>query len=269
MYFSSNIKLLRKRRKRTQDEVAHSLNMVRSTLSGYENEIAQPNINALIAFSDYYNISIDTLIKVNLQSLSESQLSELERGYDVFIKGSQLRVLTTTIDQENNENIELINEKAKAGYKNGYADPEYISELPSFQLPFLSKEKKYRTFQISGDSMLPIPDKAFVTAEFVQDWNFIKSGEAYIILTLDDGIVFKIVENQLQTNNSFKLISLNEIYDPYEVHVKEIKEIWKFVNYISNDMPDELTSQEQLQKSVNELKTDVEEIKRIVKKDGR
>ena len=95
------------------------------------------------------------------------------------------------------------------------------------------------------------------------------AGEAYIILTLDDGIVFKIVENQLQTNNSFKLISLNEIYDPYEVHVKEIKEIWKFVNYISNDMPDELTSQEQLQKSVNELKTDVEEIKRIVKKDGR
>ncbi len=54
-------------------------------------------------------------------------------------------------------------EKAKAGYKGGFADPDYIRVLPTFQLPFLSRDKKYRTFQISGDSMLPIPDESFVT----------------------------------------------------------------------------------------------------------
>jgi len=155
MHFSTNIKLLRKRRGRTQDEMSNFLNMKRPTLSGYENEVAQPNIEALIAFSNYFNISIDTLVKIDMTKLSESQLGEIERGYDVFVTGSRIRVLATTVDKNNDENIELVPEKAKAGYTRGYADPEYIRELPVFSLPFLSKEKKYRTFQISGDSMLP------------------------------------------------------------------------------------------------------------------
>src|ERR1035437_487418 len=98
MFFASNIKLLRKRRKITQDDVALSLSMKRSTVSGYENEVAQPGVDILIAFSNYYKISIDTLIKVELSTLSESQLSQLENGYDTFISGGELRVLSTTID---------------------------------------------------------------------------------------------------------------------------------------------------------------------------
>ncbi len=48
MYFDSNIKLLRKRKKLTQDEVANSLKMKRSTLSGYENRVAQPGLEVLL-----------------------------------------------------------------------------------------------------------------------------------------------------------------------------------------------------------------------------
>ena len=44
MHFAHNIKLLRKRRNRTQDELAHTLGMKRSTLSGYENEVAEPSM---------------------------------------------------------------------------------------------------------------------------------------------------------------------------------------------------------------------------------
>ncbi len=115
--------------------------MKRSTLSGYENKVAQPGIDTLVAFSEYFNIAVDTLIKVDLAELSEYHLNQLERGFDVFIKGSNLRVLTTTIDSQNNENIELVNEKAKAGYGTGFADPEYIKVLPAFHLPFLSRSK--------------------------------------------------------------------------------------------------------------------------------
>ena len=205
MHFAHNIKLLRKRRNRTQDELAHTLGMKRSTLSGYENEVAEPSIQALMSFSKYFGVAVDTLIRINLDSLSESQLSELERGNDIYLRGSKLRVLATTVDDENEENIELVNEKAKAGYTNGFADPEFIQQLPTFQLPFLSPSKKYRTFQLSGDSMLPIPDKAWVTGEFLQDWNDILTGEAYVVLTLDDGIVFKIAENLLGKEHKLTL----------------------------------------------------------------
>ena len=97
MYFASNIKFLRKRRGRTQDEVASVLQMKRPTLSGYENGVAQPGIEALVAFSGYYNLSLDTMLKVDISRLSESQLGELERGYDAYVRGSNLRVLATTV----------------------------------------------------------------------------------------------------------------------------------------------------------------------------
>lgn len=260
MHFSSNIKLLRKRRGRTQDEVAHALNMKRSTLSGYENEVAYPNLFVLDAFSRYFNISIDTLVKINLRELSQFQITQLEKGFDVYIKGSKLRVLATTTDRENEENIELVSEKAKAGYKNGFADPEFIRELPTFQLPFLSKSKKYRTFQLKGDSMLPIPDGSWITGEYLQDWSDLVSGQAYVVFTLDDGIVFKIVENRLKEEQKLILYSLNPVYEPYNVHVTEIKEIWKFINYISAELPDPVLPEDHLLSMVAKLKMDVDRL---------
>ncbi len=267
MYFTSNIKILRKRRGRTQDEVAFALNLKRSTLSGYENGVAQPGIDVLISFSGYFNVSIDTLLKIDLSKLSESQLGELERGYDAYIKGSNLRVLTTTVNSRNTENIELVPERAKAGYTTGYADPEYIGELPVFTLPFLSDKKKYRTFQLKGDSMLPIPDGSWVTGEFLQDWMNIISGHAYIIFTLNDGIVFKIIENNIRSSAKLVLYSLNPLYEPYEVHISEVKEIWKFVNYISNELPDPVIPEKQLIKTVAGLKHDLERLKNKVGRD--
>ena len=261
MYFASNIKFLRKRRGRTQDDVAVALNLKRSTLSGYENGVAQPGLDILVSFSRYFNLSIDTMLKINIPELSESQLGELERGYDAYIKGSNLRVLATTINSDNLENIELVPEKAKAGYATGYADPEFIGELPRFRLPFLSEKRKYRTFQLKGDSMLPIPEGSWVTGEFVQDWHEIISGKAYVIFTINDGIVFKVVENNLSNDGKLILYSLNPVYEPYEVHISEVKEIWKFVHFISSELPDPVLPEKQLIQAVAAMKNDLERIK--------
>ena len=263
MYFSSNIKFLRKHRGRTQDDVAFALNMKRSTLSGYENEVAEPNIDALVAFSKYFGIAIDTLVKVDLSAITEGQLSQLERGFDVHLRGSNIRVLATTVAPDNNENIELVTERAKAGYTTGYADPEYIKVLPTFTMPFLSRDRKYRTFQISGDSMLPIPDGSYVTGEYVLDWTNIRNGFPYIILTQDDGIVFKIAENKIKEEGKLTLSSLNPLYHPYDLAASDIKEVWKFVHYISAKMPDRQENrfrEEQLLQTVQELQKKVEEI---------
>ncbi len=269
MYFHSNIKLLRKRRNKTQDDLAAILGMKRSTLSGYENQVAEPGIEVLLAFSKYYDLAVDTLIKVDLQQLSESQMRQLENGNDVFLKGGNLRILTSTVDSSNDENIELVNEKASAGYTNGFSDPEYISELPVFKLPFLSISKKYRTFQLKGDSMLPIPDKAYVTGEFLTDWNEIITGEACIVLTLDDGIVFKIVENKIREEGILTLYSLNPMYEPFDVKISDIREIWKFVHYISEELPEPVLPENELVKTVASLKKEMLVIRNKVFNSGK
>lgn len=266
MLFASNIKFLRKRKKRTQDEVAEVLKMKRSTLSGYENEVATPGVVALIQFSDYYGISVDTLLKVDLTQLSGYQMYMLEHGEDVYLKGSKIRVLATTVDKNDKDNIELVPEKAKAGYTRGFYDPEYISELPRYQLPFLPADRKFRTFQISGDSMLPIPEGAWITGEFIQDWLGISNGEACVVLTLDEGIVFKLVENHIREEGKLRLISLNPFFDPYWVHITEVREVWRFVNYTSSELPAASVTREMIGKTLANIQSDLKEIKDRVMK---
>ncbi len=259
-YFSQNIKFLRKKRNLTQEEIAVALEIKRSTLSGYENGVGQPNLSTLVQFSEFFDVRVDTLLKADLSALSESQYKQFEKDLDLFVKGSNLRVLTSVVDQENEENIEMVSEKAKAGYRTGFADPDYIKVLPTFQFPFLSKQKKYRSFQISGDSMLPIPDGSYVTGEFVLDWNSIRDGQPYIFLTLEDGIVFKLAENKIKNEKKLVLHSLNSLYDPYEIKVNEIKEVWKFVNYISSEMPEPNQEKQDLADTVKQLRKEVKAI---------
>ncbi len=264
MYFDSNIKFLRNRKKLTQDQLALALEIKRSTLNNYENGISGPSIQSLVILSDYFHVAIDTLLRVDLARLRESQLYELEHGRDVFLKGSNLRVMATTVDRQNRDNIELVSAKAKAGYTNGFSDPEYISELPVFQLPFLSSERKYRTFQISGDSMLPIPDGAWITGEFVQDWNEIKSGDLYVVLTLNEGLVFKQLTNELEESGCFRLISINTAYLPYQLAATEILEIWKFVHYISREVAEPQLSDNQIGQQLKVLTNEIRDLKRSI-----
>jgi phage repressor protein C with HTH and peptisase S24 domain len=188
-------------------------------------------------------------------------LTDLENVFDVDLTVNRLRVLTTTLNEAEEENIELVNENAKAGYRTGYADPEYISVLPTFRLPFLSNQRKYRTFPISGDSMPPVNHGSYVTGEYVQNWNTIKSGHPYIILTINDGIVFKIADNLIEEKRVLLLSSTNPVYEPYEVPVSEIIEVWKFVNYISPEMPQPNLTKDQVADTLLNLQRDVSRIK--------
>jgi len=257
------MKLLRKRRGRTQEEVSNYLSMKRSTYSGYENGVAEPGFEVTIQLSDYFGVSIDTLVRVDLSILPDSQLRQLEDGFDVYLKGTHLRVLATTVDAQNRENIELVSERAKAGYKRGYADPEYIRELPLFQLPFLSPERKYRTFQISGDSMQPIPNGSYVTGEFVENWEYLNKGDACIVLTKEDGLLFKIIQKDFR-NKRFVMHSLNKQYEPIPIMVEDVAEIWKFIHYISGEIPDPMNPDQEIYQVVANIQEDVMEIKKNV-----
>lgn len=261
MYFSTNLRLLRKRRGLTQEDLARVLGIKRPTLNNYENKVSGPPLDILTAMADFFGLSMDTLVRVDLSKLNSFQLKELEGGNDVFVRGSRLRVLTSTVGPDNEENIELVPEKAKAGYLTGFADPEYIGSLPVFRLPFLDDAKKYRTFQISGDSMLPVPEGAWITGEFLLDWYTIKSGDACVILTRDEGISFKIVQNDIARNGTLKCISLNPLYKPYDLPVEEVREIWRFVHYISPELPRGKVEIEHLLRSINSIQTDVGELK--------
>ena len=259
----NNLKLLRKRKGESQEETATSLELTRSSYSGYENGVAEPNLETLIRCSEYFDISLDRLIKEDLEKLSEKEWGQVDRGISADVEGKHLRIIAMTVDSDNNDNIELVSEKARAGYTTGFSDPEFISVLPTFNLPFLKKDRKYRTFPIKGDSMPPVSDGSFVVGEYVENWSSLKDGYPYIVVTLDDGIVFKNVYKRLDDSQTFQLCSTNPLYEPYEVHADKVVEIWKFVNYISSDMPTAEFKESDLTKAILDLQTDVKHLKNV------
>jgi transcriptional regulator with XRE-family HTH domain len=266
MNIGTNLKLLRKRKRLSQEEMAAELGLNRSTYSGYENGVAQPNIESLIAIASFHAVSIDDLLKSDFEQFSDADWERIDKGVYTDAKGSKLRVLTSMVNEENEELIELIPLKASAGYTAGYSDPDYLRVLPTFTLPFLSKEKKYRSFPIKGDSMPPVVEGSYVVAEFVQNWMTIRDGLPYIIVTKDDGIVFKIVNNLLEKEQSLQLISTNTFYQPYKVHVNDLLEVWKFVNYISPELPNVALDSDGVSKSIQNLQKEVSELKSLLLK---
>lgn len=269
MKIGTNIKLLRKRMGKSQEEVSTIFGLTRSSYSGYENGVADPGIETLIQVSDYYKVPLDTLMRKDFNLFSDQEWEAIDKGLYADIQGKNIRILTQMVNEQDDDLIEMIPAKARAGYSVGYADPEYLKVLPTFSLPFLSKNRKYRSFPIVGDSMPPVVEGSFVVAEFVQNWMSIKSGTPCIVVTQDEGIVFKIVYNHLIENQSFQLCSTNTLYQPYTVHANQVLELWKFVNYISPELPEVRMDDTQLSKSLSELQKEVHELKSLLQKEAK
>lgn len=261
IFWSTNLRFLRHRKDWSQDELSAKLGITRSKLNAHENgKTVNPTAEDLITFSGFFKISIDSLLKVDLRKLSELSLRELENGNDTYATGSKIRVLATTIDRDNRENIEYVPIKAKAGYIAGHTDPEFIASLPKFSMPQLPQGRTYRMFPTSGRSMLPIPEGALVIAEYVQDWLSIKDDTLCIFILRSAGadFVFKQVENRIKKSRSLLLKSLNyEEFAPYEVPVGDVLEVWKYVSYVSDTIPAGNITLGQIAQSLREIKVDM------------
>ena len=228
-FLAENMKWLRKSRGITQTELAEAIDLNRPIIGSYEEGRAEPKIDVLRTMADYFGVSVDALVGTELEK--EDAVTKAA--------GRDLRVLTVTLDKDGSERIPLVPVKAAAGYLNGFADPEYIEQLPTFELPFqeIKKDRSYRLFQIKGDSMLPLPSGSYIIGSYVEDWSSVKNGECYVFVTNSEGIVYKRATNEVRKRMTFVLHSDNTEYEPFEVHVHDVKEVWQAHGYVSFDLP--------------------------------
>lgn len=248
MFFSKNLRFLRERNgKISQEKLAKNIGMTRSAVSSYEDGRAEPKLEVLSAMAKYFNITVDQLINVNLLRMGEVEI-EQQQNIEKYVSAENLRVLTVTVDNEENESVALVPEKASAGYTTGYAEESYLKDLPQYNLPFLPKHKSFRAFEIKGDSMLPLKPGTVVIGEFVADFNDLKDGQVCIVVSREDGIVLKRVFNTITKRRTLLLKSNNLAYPPYEIEAENVLEIWKFAAFIGKDFPDEPSG------SIQELK---------------
>src|SRR5690606_39730711 len=138
VFFRSNLRFLRNRKKYSQEHLAQLLGLTRSKYTALENgQTENPPLADLIRISDFFRIPLDYLLRQDLGRWSEYELRKLETGAKEYVNGKNLRVLSITVTPDNKEDMEYVPVKAKAGYAAGHADPEVLAALPKVSLPNL------------------------------------------------------------------------------------------------------------------------------------
>jgi len=247
--FSDNIRHLRMKKDVSQEIVAESLSISRDILAKYEQGKSQAPYENLIKLSRYYHISIDLLLTVDIRKIDMDGLIRLD---------DNRIVLPITVDQNGGNLIEIIPQKAKAGYLSGYSDPEFIESLQHIALPFL-RNGKYRAFPVEGRSMPPFQEGSFIVGEYVENLEHIKDGQTYIMLTKNDGIVYKRVYRK---GKKFLFHSDNIDFEPYEVTPSQILEAWKYAcGFTTTEYEPDNIPHDTVKNLLLELKRDVSILK--------
>ncbi len=231
---NKNLKFLRAQQGMTQKQLAEKLGLKQAAIGAYEEERATPPLSSLLDITKIFNVNLDDLVKQDL-SRPDHERKFLSTG-----KGRD--VLAITVDSNNKENVELVTQKASAGYLSGYQDVEFVKDLPKISMPVLPKNKTYRAFEIQGDSMLPVQPGSIIFGEYLEDVSSIKNGKLYILITRQDGIVFKRIFNFAEGESKLLLVSDNRNYQPFSVDVNEVVEIWYAKAFFSNQFPDPQSS---------------------------
>jgi len=256
-FFADNLKFLRKQKKLTQSDFAKKVGINRPKVGSYEEGRAEPNMETLQNISHFFKIRMDDLVEVNLAE-NDNQLRK-------DISGKGLRILPIVVDENDKEKVSLVPAKAAAGYLNGYADPEFIEQLPAFNLPLQETQNgTYRLFQIKGDSMLPIPSSSYIIGQYLDNWQTIKDNSCYVFVTESEGIVYKRAINKVEESQSFELHSDNKNYEPFSVNAEDVMEVWEAKGYLTFDLPTSdysALSVNQLSEVVMQLKGEVERLK--------
>jgi transcriptional regulator with XRE-family HTH domain len=243
-----NLKYLRKLRGLTQEEFANKLRIKRSLLGAYEEERAEPRIDVLEIVSEMFKLTLDELL---LKDLGDT-------------KGSYLtRRRAQKMSSSGTNEIQFVPVKAAAGYLAGYGDPEFIDELNTFTLPMLASGS-YRAFEIVGDSMMPTPSGSVIVGEKVEDLEDVKTNNTYIVVSRNEGIVYKRVMKNNRAKNKYTLISDNPAYQPYNIDAEDVLEVWKAALVMSKANTLQRWDVNQLAGLVSNLQDQVSQLKKKI-----
>ena len=80
--------------------------------------------------------------------------------------------------------------------------------------------------------MPPINDGFIVIGRYIETFNDIISNRRYVLVTVNEGIVFKRVNKNAIFQSKLFLHSDNLSYSPYSIEKEEILEIWSFYSFI-------------------------------------
>ena len=178
------------------------------------------------------------------------------------------KVLTIVTDTQNDERIVHVPIPAQAGYASESSDPVFVQELPTYTLPdYKYKVGTHRSFDVSGDSMEPTlfeGDKVVCSYLEPTLWeSSLKDSYVYVLVTKGDVLV-KRVQNRIRDEKCINLISDNAYYEPYEVKISDVVEIWYVRAKISPFLPSPSNVKNMIKGEMDDLRKTIQNQSKII-----
>lgn len=204
IYIASNLKHLRLLNKKTQDDIAKLCDKKNTAISNWEKGIREPDSIDLAKLSNYFNISIDDLMKKDLRFDNAEYIDVTTK----IVKVPVLGVIKAGTPIEAQEDI-----------------IEYV-DIPE---EWTKGNKKYYGLKIQGDSMYPKYEENDIVI-FEQTEDYIRANKKdCAVMVNGDNATFK---NVTITESGITLIPLNinnsdgyqpTFYDKEQVKNKPVK----------------------------------------------
>ena len=257
----------------TREKFFEDLGITYGNFKGKAKEKALSSDVLAKIIAKYPEISSEWLLTGNGEMLKSEGATEViktprvEVIAPIKVEGRSLmpKVIVLKDEDVEEERIPLVPVRAQAGYLQGYDDPQYIKELPMYNLPGM-RNGTFRIFQVEGLSMYPtLQSGSYVVGQFVEDWEHISDNRIYVVVSTE-GVIVKRVLNRIEKYGSLYCKSDNRVFPHINVRLKDVKEIWECKMHLSFDFLDPVPEYQKiadLEADVQFLKQRVEQLEEV------
>jgi len=81
--------------------------------------------------------------------------------------------------------------------------------------------------------MLPTPSGSVIVAQKVDDLDEVRSNNTYVVVSRNEGIVYKRIQKNGKTRNKLTMVSDNPTFQPYQMNAEDVLEVWQAQMVIS------------------------------------
>lgn len=93
LYIGGKLRILREKRKLTQEELGKEIALSASAVSNIENTISFPSIDTLIKCAEFFGVSVDYFLNESNKELAELEVKAKLRTAEEFLRNGESRSL--------------------------------------------------------------------------------------------------------------------------------------------------------------------------------
>jgi transcriptional regulator with XRE-family HTH domain len=162
-----------------------------------------------------------------------------------------------TPQKTSNKSTPLVKANAIKEYLANCQKVDYLRSLPTISLPFINSDRS-RAFEMGNDFPL---QNSIVVGNGISDWSEVKDGKFYVLLTAQQGVIYRRVYNQVKIKGALLLSSDNPTIPSFEISIKDVIEIWEVNSFISQQLPEPHISLERVKDLVDDLTHELDRLR--------